>query len=213
MTLFVLDKNPDLNNIQNLSNFLKILESNTLNLIMYSDPFLKTNLLNKLVLTTNYPVIYLDFDLMYSGYIISKTIPQNPNMILYQPKTNDVLEIIKTILVDISEKKHMLIIDSLNGFFNLYHDNKDAGRLVNSYLMLFSSIARNSNSCILISGMTRRKNNEEWVLSITGRHIIETEHMNSILLEKENSSFIANILDKKTQQKKSYKIPIQSELI
>ncbi len=213
MTHFVLDKNPDLNNNQNLSDFIKILESNTLNLIMHSDPFLKTSFLNKLILTTNHPVIYLDFDLLFSGYITSNSIPQIQEMTLYQPNTNDLLETIKKILVEISEKKSMLIIDSLNGLFNLYHDNKDAGRLVNSYIMLFCSIAKNSNSCILISGMTRKKNNEEWFLSITGRHVFETKKMNTIQLERQNSSFIANILDEKTFPKKSYKIPIQSELI
>jgi len=42
----VLDKNPDLDYSENVSDFIKILESNTLNLIMYSDPFLKTIFLN-----------------------------------------------------------------------------------------------------------------------------------------------------------------------
>ena len=45
MTRFVLDKNPELDRTQNLSDFMKILESNTLNLIMHSDTFLKTSLL------------------------------------------------------------------------------------------------------------------------------------------------------------------------
>jgi hypothetical protein len=208
----VLDKSPELDFDQNLSDFIKILESNTLNLIMHSDPFLKTSFLNKIILTTNHPVIYLDFDLLFSGYVTSNTITKSKEMILYQPNRNKLLEIIKTILVEISKKKSMLIIDSLNGLFNLYHENKDAGRLVNSYIMLFCSIAKNSNSCILISGLTRKKNNENWILSITGRHIIETKQMNTIWLERKNSSFIANILDEKTIPKKSYKIPLQSEL-
>ncbi len=208
----MLDKSPELDFDQNLSDFIKILESNTLNLIMHSDPFLKTSFLNKIILTTNHPVIYLDFDLLFSGYVTSNTITKSKEMILYQPNRNKLLEIIKTILVEISKKKSMLIIDSLNGLFNLYHENKDAGRLVNSYIMLFCSIAKNSNSCILISGLTRKKNNENWILSITGRHIIETKQMNTIWLERKNSSFIANILDEKTIPKKSYKIPLQSEL-
>jgi hypothetical protein len=213
MTRFVLDKNPELDNDQNLSNFIKILESNTLNLIMHSDAFLKTIFLNKLILATKYPVIYLDFDLLFSGYIISNIITQSKETTLYQPNTNELLQTIKKILVEISQKKSILIIDSLNGLLNLYHDNKDAGRLVNSYIMLFYSIAKNSNSCVLISGMTRRKNNEEWVLSITGRHVFETKQMNTIQLERKNSSIIANILDEKALPKKSYEIPIQSELI
>lgn len=209
----MLDKNPDLDYSENVSDFIKILESNTLNLIMYSDPFLKTIFLNDFIFRTQNPIIYLDLDLLFSGYIESNTITQNEQMTLYQPNKNEILETIKTILLETSQKKSTLIIDSLNGLFTLFHDSKDAGRLVNSYIMLFCSIAKNSNSCILISGMTRRKNNEEWVLSITGRHVLQTKQMNTIRLEKENSSIIANILDEKTIPKKSYKIPIQTELL
>lgn len=213
MTRFVLDKNPNQDDGQNLSDFIKILESNTMNLIMHSDPFLKTYLLGKLTLSTNLPVIYLDFDLLFSGYITSNTIKQNHGMTLYKPNSNDFLKLIKTILLKISQKKSMLIIDSLNGLFTLFHNNKDVGRLVNSYIMLFCSFAKNSNSCILISGMSRRKNNEEWVLSITGRHIFESKQMNSIWIEKQNSSIISKLLDEKATPKKTYKISIQSELI
>lgn len=208
----MLDKNPDLDRPENISDFIKILESNRLNLIMHSDPFLKTGFLNKLILTTKYPVIYLDFDLLFSGYIASNIIKQSERLTLYQPNRNEILETIKTISLEISEKKTILIIDSLNGLYALYHDKKDAGRLANSYIMLFCSLAKNSNSSILVSGMTRRKNNEEWALSLTGRHVLETKQMNTIRLEKQNSSIIANILDEKTLPKKSFKIPILSEL-
>jgi hypothetical protein len=213
MTRFVLDKNPNQVNTQSLLDFIKFLESNSPNLIMHADPFLKTNLLSKLTLTTNLPIIYLDFDLLFSGYISSKSITQNHGMMLYQPNRNDFLKIIKSILLEISEKKSMLIIDSLNGLFNFFHENKEAGRLVNSYIMLFCSFAKMSNSCILISGMSRRKNNEEWVLSITGRHIFETKQMNTIWIERQNSRIIAKLLDDKALPKKTYEIPIPSELI
>jgi hypothetical protein len=179
---------------------------------MHSDPFLKTSFLNKVILTTDFPVIYLDFDLQYSGYVTSKIISPSQRITLYQPNRNELLQTIKMILLEISEKKSMLIIDSINGLFNFYHENKDAGRLVNSYIMLFCSLARKSNSCILISGMTRKKNNEEWVLSITGRHVLKTKQMNTIWLERQNSNIIANLLDEKSLPKKSYKIPMLSEL-
>lgn len=206
MTRFVLDKNPELD-------FTKIFESHTLNLIMHSDPFLKQNFLNKIILTTNYPVIYLDIDLLFSGYVTSKIITPNQGLTLFQPNRQKLLDIIKTILLEISEKKSMLIIDSLNGLFNLNHENKDAGRLVNSYIMLFVSIAKNSNSKVIVSGMTRRKNNEEWVLSITGRHIFESKQITLIQLERKNSNIIANLLDRKDLPKKSFSISTQSEWI
>jgi hypothetical protein len=60
--------------------------------------------------------------------------------------------------------------------------------------------------------MSRKRMDEGWVLSITGRHVLETNHMTKIHLEHLDSKIIANILDEKDHPKKSFKIPIQSEL-
>jgi len=209
MTHFVLDKNPE----QNLTDFKELLELNTLNLIMHSDPFLKTSFLSKIISKTNNPVIFLDFDLLFSGYICSNIISQSQALTLYQPTRKNLLETIKTILLNLSERKSILVIDSLNGLFNMYSDKKNAGRLVNSFIVLFCSIAKMADSHVLISGMTRKKNGDDWVLSIIGRHIFRIKQMNTIHLEKQNSSFIANILDEKNHTTKSFKIPIRSELI
>jgi len=209
MTRFVLDKNPE----QNLIEFKELLELNPLNLIMHSDPFLKTSFLSKIISITKNPVIFLDFDLLFSGYICSNIISPSQALTLFKPTRKNLLETIKTILLNLSEKKSILIIDSLNGLFNMYSDKKNAGRLVNSFIMLFCSFAKMSDSHVLISGMARKKNGEDWVLSIIGRHVFRTKQMNVIHLEKQNSSFIANILDEKTHPTKSFKIPIRSELI
>lgn len=209
----MLDKNPDLDSVQNLSNLIKILESKTLNMIMHTDSFLKTNFFNQLILGTNYPVIYLDLDLMFSGYVESSIMPINHRLTLYHPNRHQLPETIKKILLEISAKKNIIIIDSLNGLFNLYHDAKDAGRLLNSFIMLIGNISKNSNSSVIISGMTRRKNNEEWVLSITGRHIFASKQMNIIQLERKNSSFNVSLLDKKAVPQKTLSMQIQSNLI
>jgi len=209
MTRFVLDKNPD----HNLTDFKELLELHTLNLIMHSDPFLKTSFLSKIISKTNNPVIFLDFDLLFSGYICSNIISPSHALTLYQPTRKNWHETIKPILLNLSERKTILVIDSLNGLYNMYSDKKNAGRLVNSFIMLFCSIAKMADSHVLISGMTRKKNGDDWVLSIIGRHVFRTKQMNAIHLEKQNSSFIVNILDEKTHPTKSFKIPIQSELI
>ena len=212
MTHFVLDKNPELDFEQNFSDFTRIIDSNPLNLIIHSDAFLKLNFINKIIQTSNLPVIYLDLDLLFSGYIASDTISKNPNVTLYQPNRTNLLETIKKIMVEISERKCMLVIDSLNSMFNFYHENKDAGRIVNSIIMLFGSVAKNSKSKVIVSGMARRKNNEEWVLSITGRHVIDSKKMNLIKLERQNTNFMANFLDEKAIPKQSFSFRIGSEM-
>lgn len=209
---FVLDKNPHQEYDENISELMKIMELAPLNSIMYSDPFLKTYFLNKLILKTNTPIIYLDFDLLYSGYVVSKMISISPRLTLYRPTRNEWIQTLKTILLNIFEQKSILIIDSLNGFFNLYREKKDAGRLINSSIMLLLCIGNMSKSNILLCSMSRKRTNEGWVLSITGRHVLETNHMTKIHLEHLDSKIIANILDEKDNPKKSFKIPIHSEL-
>ncbi len=213
MTRLALDKNPEQYSDEDLSSIMKIIELNTLNSIMFSDPFLKTIFLNKLILKTNTPVFYLDFDLLYSGYITSNIISLRNGVTLYRPTKDDWIKTLKTILLKLSENKSMLILDSLNGLFNLHNEKKDAGRLINSYIMLLSYIAKMSNSCIILSSITRKKNDEGWALSITGKHVIESKQMTRIQLDQINSNMIANVIDEKDNTKQSIKIPIQSELI
>jgi hypothetical protein len=104
-------------------------------------------------------------------------------------------------------------MDSLNGLFNLHNEKKDAGRLINSYIMFLSCVAKMSNSCIVLPSIIRKKNDEGWALSITGRHVIESKQMTRIQLDQINSNMIANVIGEKDNTKQSIKIPIQSELI
>lgn len=212
MTRSVLDKNPHQEYDENLSELMKIMELTPLNSVMYSDPFLKAYFLNKLILKINTPIIYLDFDLLYSGYIVSNIISLPQRLTLHRPTRNEWIQTLKTILLKISEQKSILIIDSLNGFFNLYHEKKDGGRLINSFIMFLSCIGNMSKSNILICSMARKRKDEGWVLSITGRYILETDQMTKIHLDHLESKIIANVLDEKGNPKKSFKIPIQSEL-
>jgi hypothetical protein len=126
MPRFVLDKNPEIYSDDSLSELMKIFEINPLNSIMFSDSFLKTVFLNKIIQATNNKIYYLDFDLLYSGYITSNIISKNNRVFLYQPTKNDLLEIFKKILYIVSKEKSTVILDSLNGFFNLINENKDA---------------------------------------------------------------------------------------
>ena len=208
-----MDKNPKQYSDEDLSCLMEIIELNTLNSIMFSDPFLKIVFLNKLMLKTNIPIFYLDFDLLYSGYVTSNIISLRNGVTLYRPTKEDWIKTLKTILQKLSKNKSMLIMDSLNGLFNLHNEKKDAGRLINSYIMLLSCVAKMSNSCLVLPSITRKKNDEGWALSITGRHIIESKQMTRIQLEQIDSNMIANVIDEKDNTKQSIKILIQAELI
>ncbi|MFQ5573738.1 MAG: hypothetical protein ACE5EJ_05765, partial [Nitrosopumilaceae archaeon] len=176
----MLDKNPEQKPIDSLTDITTMIEQNTMNSIMYSDPFLKTAFLTQIISTTQLPKIYLDFDLLFSGYTLANMVLLPQNVTLFQPTKNDWNETLKTVLLRLSEEKSLLVIDSLNNFFNLFDDRKEVGRLIDSYIMLLVCTAKMSKSCILLNSMARRKNGEGWVLSTTGRHIAETNSTTKI---------------------------------
>lgn len=211
MTHFVLDKNPEQEHNNHLNEQLKIFEANSINFVMYSNPFLKTNFFFKITQATSIPTIYFDFDLMYSGYAISKTVSLPETLTLYQPTKENLLQTLKTIILKVSKEKTLVIIDSLNGFYGQLQENKDVGRLVNSYIMLILCVAKMSDSCIFLAEMVRKNDEGRWVLSITGRRALETQPMKRILLEQANSSMLVKLPDEDKGQNKSFQIPFKTD--
>lgn len=168
------------------------LNKNTLTAILCSEPFAKAAFLSKIIDETNLPVIYLDFDLLYSGYVKSEMISENENVSLFAPSKDSWNKILGNVLLTISNQKHIIIIDSLNGLYNLF-DGKDIGRLINTYIMLLVFSAKESGSSVLFSSMVRKKDKEGWVLSPTSRRIIDTK-MTKMYLKKNNSEIIMEII-------------------
>ena len=178
-------------------NLQNILRQNKINSVLYSDPFLKAGFIAKLVEDLKLDVLYLDLDLLYSGYIVSGMIKTPQNLTLFQPTFEILNNTLAKILVDLSTKKSVVIIDSLNGFFNMLNKKKDIGKLVTSYVMLLASIAYSTGSYVVITSMVRFKKEEGWVLSPTGKRLIEAKNGEQILLEKNDQGIVLNFLDKK----------------
>ena len=178
-------------------NLQNILRQNKINSVLYSDPFLKAGFIAKLVEDLKLDVLYLDLDLLYSGYIVSGMIKTPQNLTLFQPTFEVLNNTLAKILVDLSTKKSVVIIDSLNGLYNMLNKKKDIGKLVTSYVMLLASIAYSTGSYIVITSMVRFKKEEGWVLSPTGKRLIEAKNGEQILLEKNDQGLILNFLDKK----------------
>ena len=178
-------------------NLQNILRQNKINSVLYSDPFLKAGFIAKLVEDLKLDVLYLDLDLLYSGYIISEMIKTPQNLTLFQPTFEVLNYTLAKILVDLSTKKSVVIIDSLNGLFNMLNKKKDIGKIVTSYVMLLASIAYSTGSYIVVTSMVRFKKEEGWVLSPTGKRLVEAKNGEQILLEKNDQGIILNFLDKK----------------
>ena len=173
---------------------IDILEQNTLNMIFYENSFTKTTIFVKISPKWNIPIFYLDFDLLYSGFVKSGQTPLSKNTTLLCPNTDNLHKNLRSIIDKISKIKSLVIIDSLNGFFNLLEDRKDTGQIINSLIMLLVSSAKNSNSIVVIGSLSKLINENEWVLYNTGRHVIENKYMTKIQLSESNGNIIVKNL-------------------
>ena len=186
----MLDKNPEIifNDIQ------KEFKKNVTNLILCSDSFHKIEFLNKIITSIDKPIIFVDMDLLYSGYIESKIIQKKNNLMIFQPNKLNWKEKLSEIITKISEKEFLIIIDSFNGIYNLF-DDLESARFVNSCIMLLSSLGKQANSTILITAMGRKKENSEWVLSPGGKHIMKSAKTGVYFLKKIKNDLIIKLAD------------------
>ena len=186
-----------------------VLAKKTINLIAYSDPYAKTVLMKELISESNDKIIYLDFDLLFSGYIHSNIISKSENLSLFQVEKRTWENILQQTLLEISLNKCIVIIDSINIFYNIFTERGDVGRFINSSIMLLANSAKISNSIILISAFipSREKINEEMP-----KYIIETKSLSKFFLGMKNP-FLTISTYSKDLPEQTTKIEIHSELI
>ncbi len=192
LIVFVLFKNPSDDSKSQL-NLQTMLEQDLINSVFYSDPFLKAGFISKLVQDTKLEVLYLDLDLLYSGYVVSGIIPTEKNLTLFQPTTETLYKMIKEILVKASLSQSIIIVDSLNGLFNMLNRKKNIGKTVMSIMMLLASISKMTKSYLIVASMVRYKKEEGWILSPTGKRLIETKNSKKILLEYGKDGIVLNM--------------------
>ena len=167
------------------------LEQNTTNMIFYDDSFTKTSFFTEEVSNWKAPIFYIDFDLQYTGFVKSGITQEMENLSLLHPENGSLREDLKSVIAKISREKSLIVIDSLNGFFNILEGDKDLGRLINSFLMLLVSAANHTKSTIIVGALSKLNEEGKWVLYNTGRSVIDNEHFTKIqLTRKENNVFV-----------------------
>ena len=195
----LLSKNPEQVN----SKIENILEQNLLNIIYYENSFAKAKFLTKTIEKWDIPTFYLDFDLLYSGYVKANMIPTLKNVTLLWPNSENLRENLESVIEKISMTKSVVVIDSLNGFFNILEDD-DAGMLINSFIMMLASSAKNTKSIILVGSLSKLNEENEFVLHSSGRHVIDNKHMEKIQLVESNGLLKINILNFDNSTKSSF---------
>lgn len=194
----MLDKNPkwilDIDLVQLKNEF----SDKNPNIILYSKPFVKSEFLNRLIDSTTFPVIFLDFDLLYSGYVISGMIKKNENVKIIRSSRTNLEKDLKEIIERISKEKVLVILDSFNGVYNMF-DELESARFINAAVMLLSSVARHTKSLIVATAMVIKNDSGEWILSPSGRHLIDSKKSGMYGLEISQSSLILNSIDKRQE--------------
>jgi hypothetical protein len=191
-----LDKSPEIISDDNLEYIQNEFKKNIPNLILCSNSFHKIEFLNKIIISTKNPIIFVDMDLLFSGYIESKMIQEKENLMIFQPSNLNWKEKLSEIITKVSKKEFLIIIDSFNGIYNLF-DDLESARFVNSCIMLLSSLGKQTNSTIVITAMARKKENSEWILSPGGKHIMKSAKMEIYFLRKiQNDLTIRTIAQK-----------------
>jgi len=191
----VLDKNAEQIIDNDLTQIQIKFEQNNPNIVLCSKPFHKVEFLDRLINSTEDPIIFIDMDLLYTGYVQSGMIQKKENVVIFCPNKTNWKEKISEIISNISKKRFLVIIDSFNGLYNLF-DELESAIFINSCLMLLSSIGNQTKSSVVITGMARRKENDSWVLSPGGKHIIKSEKTGVYFLKKMGNDLIINTLNK-----------------
>ena len=78
----MLDKSPEIILDDNLEYIQNEFKKYIPNLILCSNSFHKIEFLNKIIISTKNPIIFVDMDLLYSGYIKSGIIQKGNNLMI-----------------------------------------------------------------------------------------------------------------------------------
>ena len=103
----VLDKNPEINLNDDLKCIQNEFKNNVPSLVLCLNSFHKIEFLDKLISSIKNPIIFVDMDLLYSGYIESKMIKQKENVEIFRPNKLDWKERLSEIICKISEKNNV----------------------------------------------------------------------------------------------------------
>ncbi|MBT6397533.1 MAG: hypothetical protein HOK05_03840 [Nitrosopumilus sp.] len=194
----MLDKNPERVLDNNLANIKKEFEKNLPNILLFSEPFEKNLFLDKLITSIENSIIFIDIDLLYTGYVKSGMIKKKDNVELYQPNKENWGKDLSKIINKISKNKFFVIIDSFNRIYNMF-DELESAIFINSCIMLLSSLGRKTNSSVIVTAMARKNENKEWILSPGGKQIIKSSKTGIYLLKKTNESFIISTIGNKNK--------------
>ena len=206
----VLDKSPEQILDNNLTYIKNEFEKNVPSIVLCSEPFHKAEFLNRLINSVESSVIFIDMDLLYTGYVESGMIPKKDNVIIFHPNKASWREKLSEIISKISKEKFLVVIDSFNGVYSIF-DELESARFVNSCIMLLAYVGRQTSSSVVITTMARKKENNEWILLPGGKQIIKSENTGIYFLKKIENSLVISTLEDRDMNSKIFKIEQEND--
>ncbi len=201
----VLDKSPEQILDNNLTHIQNEFEKNIPSIVLCSEPFHKMEFINRLINSFKSPIIFVDMDLLYTGYVESGMIQKKDNVIIFHPNKATWREKLSEIISKISKEKFLVVIDSFNGVYNMF-DDLESARFINSCIMLLSSVGRQTSSSVVITTIARKKENNEWILLPGGKQIIKSGKTRIYFLKKIKNSLVISTLEDSDTNSKIFKI-------
>ena len=183
----MLDKN--YTTFENFQLLEENLVSSTSSLLFYENAFSKIELIQEITSKRSLPILYIDFDFLFSGYVKSKLLTMS-NLTLFNTLESKINEILPEILTKISVEPYLVIFDSINGLYNTLSNDADSGRLVNAILMLLARNVSFSNSILIIFALAGKK--EKNRLLPNGRQILENTKMKKFIISDRSKITIEN---------------------
>ncbi len=206
----MLDKSPEQILDNNLMHIQNEFEENVPSIVLCSEPFHKAEFLNRLLNSVKSPIIFVDMDLLYTGYIESGMIQKKDNVIILHPNKASWIDKLSEIIIKVSKEKFLVIIDSFNGVYSIFNDLESA-RFINSCIMLLSYVGRQTNSSVVITTMARKKENNEWVLLPGVKHIMESRKTGIYFLKKIGNSLVISTLKDRDANSKIFKMEQEND--
>ena len=108
-----------------------------------------------------------------TGYFQSEMIPKRENLIIFSPDKDMWKQQLTEIIVKFSDKRCLIVIDSLNGAYNLF-SGLESIRFVDSCIMLLLSLIKKTNSLLLTTAIVRKNKEKSWILSPGGKEIVNS---------------------------------------
>ena len=200
----VLDKSPEWVLDNNLTHIKNEFGKNIPSIILCSEPFHKVEFFNRLINSVENPIIFVDMDLLYTGYVESGMIQKKDNVIIFHPDKISWIKELSDIITKISKEKFLVVIDSFNGIYNMF-DDLESAIFINSCIMFLSSFGRETNSSVIVTGMARKKEGK-WIISPGGKQIIKSSKTGVYFLKKIEKNLIITTENNINEKSKIFKI-------